>query len=200
MIEHLKASFNQKKGQHQALTQDLKNKKSKLKTLNESLLDLEECRLIMQSVTENAQNTLAETLNTIVTDALQTIWGDEYAFKMKIESKSSTVTATPYIMRGEEEYSPKADSGYGIAQVVGLALRVALLSLQKERSNIILFDEPFKDIDKLHMPLACELLHTISEKMRVQMLTVTHEPPIKDVADKLISIQLVKDRSKVEEV
>ena len=121
--------LNQRKGEYNSKMKELNHKQEEVSSINEEILDLEECKFIVQDVSEKAQNKLAETLNRIVTNALATVFHEPYEFKIEIEAKANVVQATPTLVKNGEVYGLKSDVGYGVVDVCVLSLLVALLSL-----------------------------------------------------------------------
>ncbi len=81
-----------------------------------------------------------------------------------------------------------------------MALRVALLSLQKVHNTVLIIDEPFKEInDPIQMEGACRLLEVMSKQLKIQFILVTGEESVKNVADKILKVQKVKGISVVTE-
>ena len=192
--------LNQRKGEYNSKMKELNLKEEEVLSINEIILDLEECKFIVQDVSEKLQNKLADTLNSIVTNALSTVFDDPYEFKIEIESKANVVQATPTLVKDGESFGIKSDVGYGVVDVCALALRVALLSLQKNHNNVLVLDEPFKNIGKKDRAKACQLLKTMSEKLEIQFILVTHVDEIKDIADLLIEVDRKDKTSFIKQV
>lgn len=192
--------LNQRKGEYNSKMKELNLKQEEVSSINEEILDLEECKFIVQDVSEKAQKKLADTLNTIVTNALATVFTDPYEFKIEIEAKANVVQATPTLIKDGEPYGLKSDVGYGVVDVAALALRVALLSLQKNHNNVLILDEPFTAIGDRDKARACMLLKTMSEELGIQFIIVTHVAEIKEIADLLIEIDRKDNTSFVKDV
>jgi DNA repair exonuclease SbcCD ATPase subunit len=200
-IDNFRDEYNQRRGQQQTIQKELSTKETTAKDLSEELLDLEECRLIVQDVSKQAQDRLAKTLNNIVSTALDTVFENPYQFDIRIESKSNVIQATPILVRNGEDFDIQADVGYGVVNVIALALRVALLSLQKVKNNVLIIDEPFKEInDPTQMEGACRLLQVMSQQLKLQFIIVTGEDSVRQVADKLFQVKKVGDVSVTTEV
>jgi len=73
--------------------------------------------------------------------------------------------------------------GGGLKDIVSFALRVAIWSLDSESSPVILLDEPFKFVSAGHRNQGAELLHTLSRKLGIQFVVVSHVAEIVNNAD-----------------
>ena len=192
--------LNQRKGEYNSKLAEMNLKEQEVLSINEKLLDLEECKFIVQDVSEKLQNKLADTLNSIVSNAIATVFDDPYEFKIEISAKANVVQATPTLVKNGESFGIKSDVGYGVVDVTALALRVALLSLQKNHNNVLILDEPFTSIGVKDRPKACELLKTMSQKLGIQFIIVTHVDEIKAIADLLIEVDRKGDTSFIKSI
>lgn len=197
MIEKFKSELNQRKGKRDALQSELISKQEESQNITEVLLDLEECQMIAQAVAKSSQDKLSAKINEIVTTGMATVFDDPYEFILDIESKGSDIKATPYFLKNGERISPKISSGGGVQQVAALSLRIALWSISKQRTPIMILDEVFKDVGTGDIERACQLLKTVSEKLDIQLLMITHNPIIKEVSDKVFLVEKVNNVSQV---
>lgn len=197
MIEKFKSELNQRKGKRDALQSELTSKQIESQDLTELLLDLEECQMIAQAVAKASQDKLSMKINEIVTTGMATVFDEPYEFFLDIESKGSDIKATPYFIKDGERISPKVQSGGGVQQVAAMSLRIALWSISKQRTPIMILDEVFKDVGAGDIERACLLLKTISVKLGMQIIAVTHSKEIKSVADKVFSVEKIDNVSHV---
>lgn len=197
MIEKFRTELNQRKGQRNALQSELESKQKESDTLAEDLLDLEECQMIAQAVAKSSQDKLSKKINEIVTTGMATVFDEPYEFFLDIETKGSDIKATPYFIKDGEKISPKVSSGGGFQQVAAMSLRIALWSISVKRTPIMILDEVFKDVGQSDIGRACLLLKTISDKLGIQIITVTHSDAIREVADKLFTVEKVNNVSQV---
>jgi DNA repair exonuclease SbcCD ATPase subunit len=188
MINHFRDKLNQRKGKQHTLLESLEKKKNSVLVLDETMLDLKEATMIAQLLANEATDKLASKFNDIVSVAIQTVFGDEYEFKMKIESKNNNITATPVLYKSGIEESFRASSGGGAMAIASLALRVALLTLTKNPTPIFILDEVFKAIGDEQIEKACQLVQTISENLGIQFIVVTHSKEIKNTANRIFSV------------
>jgi DNA repair exonuclease SbcCD ATPase subunit len=54
-------------------------------------------------------------------------------------------------------------------------------------------DEPFKNLSKDLQSKAGEILKLLSQKLGIQIIMITHEQELMEIADKTFEIQKVKD-------
>lgn len=199
MVQTYRNRLNEFKGQHKTVLKNLESKTKRKEELEQTLIEIEECRTIVQEVAKNAQNHLVEKLNSVVSTALGVVFGEDWEFKMIIKTQANSLQAFPTFYKNGVEESPKISEGGGLVSVASLALRIALLSLTKNPSPIVVLDEPLSNIGKGDIERTCKFLTTISESMNIQFLIVTHSDPIKKTANRLFHVTMDKDgRSHVE--
>ena len=78
-------------------------------------------------------------------------------------------------------------NGGGLVDILCFCLRVAVYSISKV-DNIIVFDEAMKYVSKGYRSRAAELIHTLSEKLDLQFISVTHIEEMVDDCDKQIVV------------
>lgn len=195
MLNHYRDRLNQMKGRKQTLVADLEKKEKTKEDLFQQAIYLEECRVITQQIAENNQNRLTEKINRIVTDSIQAVFGDDYEFKMVISSKNNTVVAQPTFYKNGKEENVKVCEGGGMLAIASLALRVVLMTLLKDPAPTIVLDEPFANLgsDGGGLERGCQLLETISKKLDIAFIIITHGDNIKDIANKVFYISMKEE-------
>jgi DNA repair exonuclease SbcCD ATPase subunit len=163
---------------------------SKEKQMVEIQADIEimrEARQFLLSFTENLRDKMKERIESIVNTALKAIFVDE-AVEFKIIPRQ-TKNGVLYDLFGVTNgvITPLVDcNAGGLLDVVSMALRISFLRLfsSKLRQSMIL-DEPFKNLDKVRIVLACQWLKMISKEFDMQFIIVTHIEDLIDNADKV---------------
>ncbi|MBD3195912.1 MAG: hypothetical protein GF317_12695 [Candidatus Lokiarchaeota archaeon] len=79
------------------------------------------------------------------------------------------------------------DKGGSISDIVSLGLRISFLLLQGN-SRILFLDEPFRFVDKERIEFISKFLKSLTERLNIQMIIVTRDVEIIDIADKVIEI------------
>lgn len=147
---------------------------------------LRKARIILVEVGKLTQRKFASQVEMIVTKAIQTVFDRLFEFKVFFEEKRNKPECVLSILEGESEYIPKDDMGVGVIDIAGFILRIVLWSLQKHRTrNTFIYDEPLKAIghDEL-MYRAGVMIKELSRKLGIQIIIVTHEAELIELADK----------------
>ena len=80
-------------------------------------------------------------------------------------------------------------AGGGVVDLTAFALRIASYALEQGIDNVIILDEPFRFISRDLQERASEVLKTLSTKLGLQVIMVTHISEFIDCADKVIKIK-----------
>jgi len=198
MLTNLKEQLQLKKGIRQRIISELKDKETKLKSLQTDLFSYEKARAIMQLVAKETQEQLEYKISELVSLGLSAIFDNPYELKLEYEIKRGKTEANLLFKRGESQIRPMLASGGGAVDVAAFGLRVAIWSLSQPRNrNTIILDEPFRFLSKAHQAKASTLLSEISKKLGIQIIMVTHNQEFIKSADKVFLVKKENGISKV---
>lgn len=183
------------------LLNDLKTQKQEdFENLKSHSEDLVKARWVLSTVAEQTQLRFKEKVESLVTMAIQSVFDRPFQFVMIFEQKRNKFECRPVVMEDGVEYIPKEDMGGGIVDIISFALRVVLWSLQKPRTrNVLVLDEPMKYVGKGELlDKAGNMLREISHQLGIQLILVTHEPQLSEIADIAYQVSHKKNGSQVE--
>jgi len=198
MNQILNDRITKQQGRLEQVEKDLSRKKVELTVLEQRQIDIEAAQVLLQVTAQETQDGLRVHLEDIVQVALDTCFPGEYTFKILFELKRGSTVCEMYL---EDEsgfkLNPMTASGGGLVDVISLALRLAVWTLSKP-DNVIVLDEPFKFLSANLRPLAGEILQNMSEKLGLQIIMVTHDPILIEIADRTFSVK--KNRKGISKV
>ena len=142
-----------------------------------------EAREFFLRVAQDTQANLETRLAKIVTMALCSVFEDPYEFKVKYEIRRSTTECDLLFYRDGYEYDPLSSSGGGVVDISALALRMAVWSLAPNSRPVMVLDEPFRNLSENHHERAAQMLHSLSEKLGIQIIMASHNKGIISGAD-----------------
>ena len=187
-MKQLRNKLEQEKGKKASILDSLKSKKEQLKDSKRDSRYIEEAILIAQEVAKETQEELKYHISELVSLALSSIFDDPYTFEVLFETKRNKTEARIVFYKDGEEMDPKNESGGGPIDVAAFALRVALMSMQKDIANTIILDEPLRFLSVDLQPRAGAFIKEIAEKLGIQFIIVTHNEALIDFADKVFSV------------
>lgn len=89
--------------------------------------------------------------------------------------------------------------GGGVLDIISLALRISYLRMfESKLDQVLILDEPFKNLDVERIELASEWISKISKELNIQIIMVTHIPELTNKSDKVFKVHLENGISKVE--
>ena len=190
-FEKIEKLFNQSKGAYSQIQKSLKETIELKKYSEKKLKLIEEAQIFLQTVAQSTQEKLKFQIEDIVNIALETVFPDEYEFKIEFNvSRGKTDAELVFLdKRTGQTIDPMDAAGGGVVDLTCFALRIASWALENGTDNLIILDEPFKFVSRDLVERAGEILKTLSEKMKLQIIMVTHIPEFIDVADKVFEVK-----------
>jgi len=73
------------------------------------------------------------------------------------------------------EVDPLSAAGGGVVDIAALALRLSCLLLARDRSRVLILDEPLRFLSTGHQDRIRSLLEQLSRDLRVQIVMVLHD-------------------------
>lgn len=200
-IDYLVNSIKQERQKIDALTIEARlvadagsKTKQEIVDLQKTISDLEKAALLLSSISEEKQKEAQLTIESLVTQGLQKIFGPEYTFHVNSMMKGKTpiveFTVKTKINASKILETSVVDArGAGLASVVGFLLRLVLILLSK-KSSLLVLDETFANLSNSYIPKLIEFIREIVDKSNLQILMVTHESQFIEVADKCYKFSL----------
>jgi len=153
-------------------------------------VDLESARDVTNAVLLLTQTKVKDLVEDVVTLALSTVFGDDYGFELEYQLKRGQSEAVPWIVKGGERYSPREEVGGGVLDITSLAMRLALWSLTTPRpAPLFVLDEPAGNLSRDLGEAFGRMLKEVSDKLGIQILIVTHNSDIVELADKAYEVK-----------
>ena len=199
-FEKIEKLFNQSKGAYSQIQKSLKET-IELKKYSEKKLKLtEEAQIFLQTVAQSTQEKLKFQIEDIVNIALETVFPDEYEFKIEFNvSRGKTDAELVFLdKRTGQTIDPMDAAGGGVVDLTCFALRIASWALEKTCDNVLILDEPMKFVSRDLIFNVCEIMQRLSKKLNLQIILVTHIPEFVNIADKVFEIK--KDSSGISRV
>ncbi len=201
-VKEIRLALERKKGQRDQIKSSIVNIEDEIKSLDKDYKRAQEAQLIIQEVARQTQSELEYSISSIVTFALESVLDDPYKFKIEFSPKrGKTECDLKFVTKdGYEVDAPLDESGFGAIDVAATALRFSLWSLRKDKyRNLFLLDEPGKHLKGNDMPKKYgEMLRTISARLGIQIIVVSHTDDIIETADKVFSVS--KDKNRISKV
>lgn len=172
-LDRFLADFRHAKKSVSEERESLEEVRDRLETINQA-------QSLVQSAAEQIQNTAHQQLASVVTRCLQTIFGDEYSFRIHFEKKRGRTEAGLVFVKDGMEVDPLLASGGGVVDVASLALRLSCLTLMQPRKRkVVILDEPLKAVSPNFHPIIRKMIESLSQDLGYQFIIVTQIPTLR---------------------
>lgn len=199
-IRNANQRITAKIAQRDLLHEQLEEAESRKKRAEKDLLQYDLVQILLQMTSEYARQQAKQRIEEIVTSALSVVFGTDYNFTIEIATKANQPVAE-YYLESEGVVTqlkpPDYDRGGGVADVVSLALKLAVSELSGVKGTLML-DEVGKHVSQEYAANVAYFLKQYSENFNKQILLITHNAALAEVADHSLGVTQVKGRSKVE--
>lgn len=194
-INRVKQLFLQSKGMKKQIKNNLIQNKTTLDNLNNRIKLLEQAQAFLQKVAQDTQSQLKFQIEDIVNLALETCFPNEYEFQLQFNIARGKTDAELVFLSQKtgRPIDPMNASGGGVVDLTCFALRIASYALEQGVDNVIILDEPFRFISRDLQARAGEILKSLSTKLGLQIVMVTHIGQMIDVADKVFEVKKNSD-------
>ncbi len=196
-LSELRSRYNQALGQKEMLERQKAEKTEALSQAKDDIALWQQVQVLFSKVSEFARAQLKARIEETVTAALQAVFvRDDITFEIEMRTINNQPAAnwnvvSYYGSAGKDgddittvSGSPEDARGGGVSDVVSLALRLALLELARPRPlGPILLDEVGKHVSRNYAPNVAAFLKQYAEKTGRQIILITHDPNLAEVAD-----------------
>lgn len=198
-FETIKNLYTQCKGIDFQIQKDIESIENKLSDNKNNFNLLIDAQAFLQDVAQKTQSKLKLQIEDIVNLALETCFPNEYEFRIDFSvSRGKTEAELIFLSKlTGNKIDPMNASGGGVVDLTSFALRIACYTLQYNINNVIVLDEPFRFISRDLQDKAGQILKSLSQKLGLQIIMVTHIPELVNVADKIFEVKKIDGISKV---
>lgn len=193
-LDKIKTKLIELKTKKEILETNLKAQTSKLDKTKSDKEILQEAVLVVQQAINETQQNLEVHINPIINASLSEVLEEPYTFNVRFGARGkSTKTSEIWFELSKDgillEDKLVDQVGGGVVHLIALALRASILVLNKSVSKVLIFDEPLVALRGKDYPIkAAELIKSLSNKLNIQIIIVSHEMALKEIADKLIEL------------
>jgi DNA repair exonuclease SbcCD ATPase subunit len=171
--------LSSKKATLNLLTEKKQNLLSRIEELKTNTKNLTEAQEVMNIVGVSAQEEVKQVIESLVTQALQAVFGESYSFEIESKIVRNQPEIHMYVVEGGERTPVRSaddNQSGGIIDLISFTLRVVFWAINSSRTrNCLVFDEPFKNLDSQRLALLGEIIKLLSKMLDVQFIIITRE-------------------------
>lgn len=197
--------YQRLEGEYLTLTRDEQEITSRIKYLEDDVLYISKAQLLLQNASIEARDKGREQIQAVVTHALQFVFGPEVSFEVELYETSGRPQAEFYMVTdvaGEPiRTKPLEANGGGVVDIIALALRIAVLQIHDSPviAGPIILDEPGKHVSAEYIDKMASLLQEMSTYFGRQIIMVTHQDYLAQIADRSVKVAKVGRYSMIED-
>ncbi len=141
-------------------------------------------RLLLESYSELEQRVLRDKVEALVSAGLQTIFGSDYYFSIEVKTMRGQAAMEFTVHKRELVRDPMDSHGGGLVNIVSMVLRLVIVALTPGLSRVVVLDEPFAQLSQGYIEGVSLFIRELVDTTGIQLLIVSHEAEIAEVADK----------------
>ena len=211
MIEVLKQEFRELEDAYLLIRAERQSRETELESLKQerdSLIhDLEVCskaiEFIEQVATEERRN-VKKKVEDLITSCLHEVFDDSYSVEFEYGMKRAKTSVEVFSVRKCEDglvVKREIDGiGGGLADAISLPLKLIVLLNDSGLERNFIIDEPGKHLSINHVPKFAHFLKTISQKLGVQIIMLSHHTCMDLFADSINEVSLEGSKSHIERI
>jgi len=180
----LKDKFTRLSERKKAFQEELEITSSQLSRMESSLEDFARAQVFFSELAEQTQKQFREQVERLATAAVHSVFDRPYQVKLVSERKRGRMETEILIVENGEEFQPKGEMGGSMVDLLSFSMRIVLWSLQSPRSrNTFILDEPLKFLGTgERLQHAGQMLSEIARSLQIQLIIVTHEQELAELA------------------
>lgn len=142
------------------------------KAESEKKIALETQRLVQEAAQATLSN-LSVRIGNIVTKALKAVLGESYKFNLDFKISYGKLATDMYLEKDGKRYDLRRDNGDGVVDIVALALRVAVLCLDRRHiRRLLILDEPCGAVSVNYQQVLGEMIRQLSDMLNLQVIMI----------------------------
>ncbi len=197
--------YNQKCGEKNILVKKREDILKENKKYEEEIGRLDKTALLLKMTSKYARDQAKKDVEDLVSNCLKYIFNSDMNFKIEIKESVGRISADYYICESYDGknyyYSPELSKGGGVVDIVSLALRMGfLLKHSPKIKGPIILDEPAKHVSDDFVGNVADFLSTISNNFDKQIIFITHNQGLKNIAQNCFEIIKQDNKSQIYKV
>jgi DNA repair ATPase RecN len=198
-IQDLRVRLEREKGRFAQVEEDISQSQDLLSDLRIRGIDIEQSAIILQMAAQQTQSQLSFYISDMVTAAIEAVFlDDNFQFHLEFVQRRGKTEADLFLGDSKGNRIKPADAeGGGLIDIISFALRICLWSLTKSSRVVMVLDEPLKFLSRDLLPKAGELVKSLSERLNLQIIMVSHLDELINEADNVIRIKKTKGISAI---
>jgi DNA repair exonuclease SbcCD ATPase subunit len=184
-LPDLKDKFTRLSERKRAFQEEHERTMEEITRMESQTADFLRAQTLFAELADQTQRIFREQVERLATAAVHSVFDRPYQVKLVSEKKRGRMETEILIVENGEEFQPRDEMGGSMMDLLSFAMRIILWSLQSPRSrNTFILDEPMKFLGTgERLQHAGQMLSEIARSLACQLIIVTHEPELAELAD-----------------
>ncbi|NLD47637.1 MAG: ATPase [Clostridiaceae bacterium] len=198
--EKAKVYYYNRKGKKDQLEEEKSRLDERLQKVLDNIDVLEKVGILLKKVSEYAREQSRAQIESLVTNCLQYIFDTNLEFRIEINEVRGRPEAEFYVLSAFGDTviktRPQDARGGGVIDIISLAIRIAMLECSGlDIKGPIILDEPAKHVSDDYISQVAEFLKQVTNMFQRQVIMVTHNRHLSEMADRWYRIELSEGTS-----
>ncbi|MDO5724706.1 MAG: ATPase [Tissierellia bacterium] len=182
--------------QYQAINEEIEE-------IDQYVLTLEKVSVLLKKVAEYARNQARLNIESLVSNCLKYIFNENIDFKIDIKDTKKSLSAEFFLETYIDDVlmrtKPEISNGGGVIDIISIALRISFLQLHSPLiEGPLILDEPAKHVSNNYIFNVGDFLKKSAERFDRQIIMVTHNEQLAEMADTKFQISLNGNITEIE--
>jgi len=192
-LNELSSRLNRISGKMEVAKKSIRDHRQERNRLSIRLKRVEEAVVVIQEVTAITHESIRVELETLITLAVQSIYGVQLKCVVEFQSKRNRTEVEIELEEDGVKRDVMEACGGGVVDIVALALRLTIWALSKPTPRpVLILDEPFRAVSHGLRSKVNALLSLLSKRLKMQFIIITHDPELSEEADRVLSVNAGK--------
>lgn len=194
--EKLRMFYYNEKGKKEQLEDREQSLRKMLQSVIDNIEILDKVRILLQKTSEYAREQSRQKIEALVTNCLQFVFDTNIVFKIEITEVRGRPEAEFFVLSHVNgdiiKTNPQEARGGGVVDIISLAVRIAMLQASNmEIKGPLILDEPAKHVSDDYITQVAEFLKQISLMFGRQVIMVTHNKHLSEIADLCYKVEMI---------
>lgn len=158
----------------------------------------------LEDVANNRRGEMKRKIETILTESLQMVYGDDRKIEMVYSVKNNRSHLSFEIVKQSSDGEIRrtidgTGSGLSVSDTVSVPLRILVL-LGSKSSKVCILDECFKHMNLERVPKVTKFLKVLTERLGIQVILLSHHEFVRTEADSVFEVKDLGSYSIIEKV
>lgn len=194
-VNSLEKSLIEKKSLFNQYDSIVKDNEKKLKDIDDEYNINNKSSELLIKFSSDMRDVIGKEIERLVTEVLQKTFSDRYTFKINFVQRRGVVEADFYLhdVKYDRDIDIIESSGGTVADEVSAVLFFVLSEMVSSGKNYIVFDEIGKHISPDKRESFFNFIKELINLYDKQIIYVTHQDELVDIADKVVELKLDED-------